>query len=195
VLVDRRWWLVLGVFVTAVAALVADRLADREDGGPEPVSIAVGAEAILCAEVEAVPAEASSDGLQSGPSPEIEQDPRCQELAAPPRPGEVMIPRHSEADAVAGNVVVAGELQFDAQQHCFYVVAGDEEIGVLWPARFIGKLDPPRITDERNATVVGLGDPFEMRGRYVSEAGAECGPVDPESSGFIASSDVLLVTG
>lgn len=100
----------------------------------------------------------------------------------------------SEGDDAVGNVILAGELRFDAQQRCFYVVAGDETIGVVWPARFTGKVDPPRITD-RSGTVVALGDPFEVRGRYVSGAGDECGPVGAASSGFIAGGDVVLTGG
>lgn len=183
------------VVVAAVAGLVAVRLGDRGGVGPEPVSVAVGAEATLCAAVEAVPAEASSDGLVRGTSREIEQDPRCDAFAGAPGPGEVMIPRHSEVDSAVGEVVLAGELRFDARQRCFYVVAGDESVGVLWPARFVGKADPPRIADERKATVVALGDHFEVRGRYVPGVGDECGPLDEDSSGFMASGDVDLTTG
>lgn len=101
----------------------------------------------------------------------------------------------SAADDAVGNVVLAGELRFDAQQRCFHLVAGDEPVGVVWPARFIGKVEPPRITDEEGSTVVALGDRVEVRGRYVSGAGDECGPVDADSSGFIASGDIVLVGG
>lgn len=185
----------VGVIVAGVVAVVAVRLGDRSEESPEAVSVAVGAEAILCAEFHAVPAEASSDGLQSGPSAEIEQDPRCDELAASPAPGGVVLPRHSEADAAVGKVVLAGELGFDSQQRCFYVVAGDESVGVVWPARFIGQADPPRITDEGDATIVAPGDRFEVRGRYISGAGDECGPVAAASTGFIAGGDVILTGG
>lgn len=187
--------MVVGVMVAAVAGLVAVHLGGRGGAGPEPVSVAVGAEAILCAEVEAVPAEASSDGSVRGPSREIEQDPRCDAFAGVPGPGEVMIPRHSEIDSAVGDVVLAGELRFDAKHRCFYVVAGDESIGVLWPARFVGKVDPRRITDERKAAVVALGDHFEVRGRYVPGVGDECGPLDEDSGGFMASGDIDLTTG
>lgn len=106
-----------------------------------------------------------------------------------------MLPRHSEGDDAVGNVILAGELRFDATQRCFYVVAGDEAIGVVWPARFTGKVDPPRITDGESGVVVALGDPFEVRGRYVSGTGDECGPVGTASSGFIAGGDVVLTSG
>lgn len=194
-LVGRWRWLVVGVAVVAVAALVAVRLDDRGEEGPEAVLVAVGAEGILCAETRAVPAEASSEGLQRGPDPEFVEDSRCDDLAAAPGPGEVALPRHSEADDRVGNVVLGGELRFDALQRCFYVVADDEPVGVVWPARFNGKVDPPRITDEDRSTVVAVGDRLELRGRYVSSAGDDCGPVDATSNGFIASSDIVLVTG
>ena len=173
--------------------VVAVRLDDGGEAGPEAVHVAVGAEGFLCARLDAVPAEASSDGLQRGPRPEIVQDPRCEELAATPGPGEVVLPRHSEV--AAGNGVLAGELRFDAEQRCFYVLADVDPIGDVWPAGFKGRVDPPRLTAEAGATVVALGDRFEVRGRFASGVADGCGPVEAQSNGFIASGDIDLTRG
>lgn len=183
----------VGVIVAGAATAVVVELGRREPPDPEAVHLAVGAEAVLCAKVGSAPAEAASDGLQRGPAPQIEQDPRCDELAGGSGPGEVSIPRHREA--TPGNVVLVVELGFDEQQRCFYVLAGDGPIGVVWPARFIGRDDPPRITDDRGATVVAIGDRFEVRGRYAPGVGDRCGPVDGRASEFIASDHVVLTGG
>lgn len=161
---------------------------DGAGEGAQPVH----GEAILCAEVHAVPAEASSDGLQCAPGVEVAQDPRCEELQQS-APGEVALRAHAERDEAVGRFVLAGELRFDDDARCFYVVADGEPVGILWPARFTGKANPPRIAVTGGNTVLGVGDRFEVRGRYVSGIGEDCGPVGADSVGFLAGGEVLLL--
>lgn len=191
-LTDRgRRLAVVATVVLGVAVFAVVRLGGGSEDRPEPVQ----SEAILCAEVHAVPAEASSGDLQRAPSPEVAQDSGCDELAASPAPGHVVLPRHSEVDDVVGNVVMSGELRFDPQRRCFYVETADEPIGVVWPARFTGRADPPRITDDDGSIVVSAGESFTVRGRYLSGVSEPCGPADLESTGFVAAGDVVLTNG
>lgn len=183
--------MVVAIIVLGVAVIAVVRLAGRSEDRPEPVH----GELILCAEVYAVPAEASSGDLPRAPAPEVAQDSRCDEFAATPAPGDVVLPRHSERDAVVGNVVMVGELRFDPQRRCFYVETREEPIGVVWPARFTGKADPPRITDDNGSTVVSAGDSFKVRGRYLSGVSEHCGTAGMESTSFVASDDVVLTNG
>lgn len=180
--------------VVGAAALAVLRLGDGGEDRAQPVHVEVHAQRFLCAEVHAVPANASSDGAQYVPGVEAAQDLRCDQ-AVSLAPGEVDLPAHSEADAAVGSVVLAGELRFDDQRRCFYVVAGGDPIGMLWPARFTGEVDPPRIAGDDGSTVVTAGDRFEVRGRYISAVGVECGPVAVESPGFVAGGDVELIDG
>jgi hypothetical protein len=89
---------------------------------------------------------------------------------------------------------LGGELRFDARERCFYVMAGYDPIGVVWPADVTGTVDPPRISDG-DGTTVAVGDRFEVRGRFVSGVGNGCGPVDAGSNGFIASGDIDIAGG
>ncbi len=191
-LADRWRWLA-GAIVVGILVVVAIRSGDHVDGAAAYSRVEVHSEAFLCV-ADAAVAEASSDGLQREPGPAIVQDPRCGQVATA-GPGDVLLPRHTESDAAVGSASLMGELRFDEEQRCFYVVADGEPVGVVWPARFAGAVGPPRITDEDGSTVLATGDRFELEGRYVSDAGDDCGPVDVTSTGFFASSDVVPAAG